>query len=102
MVGTVMANQAAHRAHNGEQASDAAFKITDDMLVQAAKIDDIDQAVASVMDQVGITDGGVAGLVLDYAENWWAGADQAWRLTKLRQWQDAEQVYAQDALDEQD
>lgn len=68
--------------------------ITDDMLIQAAKVDDVDEALRGVMDQVGITDGGVAGMVFSKYEEDWPAADPHYRLAMLREWRDVEKSYA--------
>jgi hypothetical protein len=72
----------------------AAHRITDDMLIAATLIDDLDAAVKSVMDQVGIDEGGVAGLVFGgvYADAW-PTADPHYRLAMLREWRDTERAY---------
>lgn len=72
----------------------AAFKITDDMLVAAIQIDDLDEALRSVMDQVGIDEGGVAGMVFSgqRGEDWYT-AYPRYRLDMLYYWRDTEQVY---------
>lgn len=68
--------------------------ITDEMLEAAAYIDDLDEALRSVMDQVGITDGGCAGLVFsgDKDHNWWQLANASERFDMLCQWRDSEQA----------
>jgi len=69
-----------------------AYKITEDMLMAAAKVDDLDDAVRGVMDQVGITTGDVAGIVLTSYQDEWADLDYWGRLAALREWRDVEQV----------
>lgn len=73
----------------------AAYRITDDMLAAAAKIDDLDAALKGVMDQVGIDEGGVAGMVFSGEQDsgWWRTADVHYRLAMLREWRDAELAY---------
>jgi len=72
----------------------AAFRITDAMLVAAVDIDDLDEALRSVMDQVGIDDGGVAGIVFcGRFEEDWPTASRDYRLTMLQHWREAEQVH---------
>jgi hypothetical protein len=68
-----------------------AERITDDMLADAVKIDDLDEAVASVMDQVGITEGGVAGMV--FASQEWADASEEDRLALMNEWRDQELLH---------
>jgi hypothetical protein len=72
----------------------AAYRITDDMLVDATKIDDVNEALRSVMDQVGIDEGGVAGRVFcgEFEEDW-PTADAHYRLAMLREWHDVEKVH---------
>lgn len=68
------------------------FRITDAMLVAAVRIDDVDDALYSVMRQVNITTGDVAGVLFagDYARDW-PTADVHYRLQMLREWRDLEQ-----------
>jgi hypothetical protein len=67
--------------------------ITDAMLAAAAQIDDLDEALRSVMDQVGITSGDVAGVVFSGSRDaeWWAVVSSEDRLRQLGHWRDVEQ-----------
>lgn len=76
-----------------EDRPNIADKITDEMLAAAAKIDDIDEAVRSVMDQVGIDEGGVAGIAFSGLEDPWASLSDDERLHWLEGWRDSERVY---------
>jgi hypothetical protein len=69
--------------------------ITDAMLDAAAQIDDLDEAVRSVMDQVGITTGDVAGLHFSGTQDrsWWPTASISDRLEMLQGWRAAEQTW---------
>jgi hypothetical protein len=69
-------------------------KIEDHMLAAAAHIHDLDEALRSVMDQVGITDGGVAGMVFsgDKDHSWWPNATYAERMEMLWHWAAAEEA----------
>ena len=73
-----------------------AYKIADGMLEAAAKIDDPDDAVRSIMDQVGIDEGGVAGIVFSGYRglDWWPTASHHDRLEMLHEWVRVEQIYA--------
>jgi hypothetical protein len=68
--------------------------ITADMLIGAAAINDLDEALRSVMDVVGIDDGGVAGLVFsgDRDRDWWPTAAHTERMEMLRRWAAAEEA----------
>lgn len=82
-----------------ENAVKPAYKITDDMLQAAARIDDLDEACRSVQDAVGIDDGGVAGMHFGgQYEDDWPTADYWYRLQMLREWVDLEKVYADSAV----
>jgi surface antigen len=64
--------------------------ITMKMLLAASQIADIDEAVASVQDQVGIDEGDIADMAIGEHRDAWAGATVFERLTWLEQWRDAE------------
>lgn len=83
--------------HSPENPSSSAYRIADEMLFAAVKIDDLDTAVRSVMDQVGMTDGTVAGCTFcGQYEDDWPTADPHYRLSMLREWRDNEQANARD------
>jgi hypothetical protein len=66
------------------------------MLQAAAQINDLDEALRSVMDVVGIDDGGVAALVFS-GDDWnarWPDEHHNSRMAMLRKWADAEESYA--------
>lgn len=71
-----------------------ADRITDEMLDIAARSDDLDAAVKGVMDQVGIDEGGVAGMSFcgEPGETW-PTANHYDRLSMLCEWRDAERAY---------
>jgi hypothetical protein len=72
--------------------------ITTEMLLAAAEISDLDEALASVMDQVGITDGGVAGIVFS-GDDWrarWPDEHHNSRMAMLWKWVAAEEAMTSD------
>jgi hypothetical protein len=79
-----------------ENTVNPAERITDTMLQAALGVDDLDEAIGTIMEQVGITDGGIAGMVFSgaYNHDWWREADRQDRLWKLCEWRDYEQTLA--------
>jgi hypothetical protein len=67
-----------------------ATDITAAMIEAASVINDIDDAVHSVMQQVGIDDGTTAGMVLEDYRETWADASTGQRKAWLHKWADAE------------
>jgi len=68
----------------------AGERITNGMLQMAARLNDIDDAVKSVMDQVGIDDGGVADMEIGDKRAVWYDATYVERFNWLSQWREAE------------
>jgi len=64
--------------------------ITDDILLDGAKRLNIDEAVSSVMEKVGITDGSIAAVALDAYANSWPKMTAGLRVQALEQWREAE------------
>jgi hypothetical protein len=70
--------------------------ITDEMLNVAANINDLDEALRSVMDQVGITTGDCAGIVfsgLEHPHATWQEMPLPDRFDKLCEWRASEQSW---------
>jgi hypothetical protein len=59
----------------------------------AANIDDLDKACLSLQQQAGITDGGVAGLVLGHLKDRWHRISAAEREGWLLLWMQHERLY---------
>ena len=69
-------------------------KITEADIDAAAKIDDVDEALAGLMAKAGITTGDVAGVV--FSDDFpWAEVAYGSRVGKLREWIKTEQLYAE-------
>lgn len=70
-------------------------EVADSMRDVAAQIDDLDEAVKSIMDVVGITTGDVAGLYFaGQPEKSWPAASAQERVAMLSGWLELEEVYA--------
>lgn len=69
------------------------LKITDEMLDAASRISDIDEALRTVMDVVGIDDGGVAAMALSHVESDWPHTTPDQRRQWLNSWRNSEIHY---------
>lgn len=71
-----------------------AFKISDNMLNRACQMQNLEEALDTIMLKVGIQDGGAAGMVFtpDYYAQW-PKCDIHDRLAMLQEWREAERTY---------
>lgn len=67
--------------------------ITEEDIAKAAKIDDPDEALATMMKKAGITTGDVAGVV--FSDFPWEEVAYGSRVGKIREWIETERNYAE-------
>jgi hypothetical protein len=69
--------------------------ITFDHVIDAVRLDDLDQAVLSLQCIAGIDDGGVADIAFSQYDTPWSDMDEGERVSAIAGWLDMERMYAE-------